>query len=80
MTVESPSAHGLMPKFRDVQIAAAMAVFLGSRLTRRRTPEDFRRFWDELTRRADARKRAETLAAVRLEHLRRQSQPTRVGG
>jgi hypothetical protein len=47
-------------------------VFPGSRLTARRTPEEFTRFWAELTRRADARARAETIAAARLEQLQQQ--------
>jgi hypothetical protein len=45
-------------------------VFPGVRLTGRRTPEEFAKFWAELTRRADARARAETIAAVRIEQLR----------
>jgi hypothetical protein len=44
-------------------------VFPGSRPTRCRTPDDFMRYCAELTRRADARKRGETIAALRLEHL-----------
>jgi hypothetical protein len=65
------SAHVQMPRFRDVQVAAVLATFPGSRLTRRRTPEGFRRFWDELTRRADARTHAASLAVVRLGELQR---------
>jgi hypothetical protein len=44
-------------------------VFPGSRLTARRTPEQFARFWNELTRQADARKRAETIGTATLERL-----------
>lgn len=53
--------------FGDVQAAAVLATFPGSRLTHRRTPERFKRFWDELTRQAEARTHAEMVAAATLE-------------
>jgi hypothetical protein len=53
-------------------------VFPGSRLTARRTSKDFTRYWDELGRRHLARKRAETIAASRLEQLQEQTRHTPV--
>ena len=53
----------------DGCVDAVMAVFPGSRLWRRRTPDEHARFWDGLTRQADARKRAETIGTATLERL-----------
>jgi hypothetical protein len=51
------------------------SVFPGARLTARRTPGGFKCFWDELTRQADARRRAETIATAQLEQWRRRHTP-----
>lgn len=67
--VAEPSAPARMPTSRDVQVAAVLAAFPGSRLSRRRTPQEFKRFWGDLARRADARQRAEKIAAATLERL-----------
>jgi hypothetical protein len=48
-------------------LVAVRAVFPGATLIRRRTPDDFARFWSELTRQADRCRRAEALAALTLE-------------
>ncbi len=52
-------------------IAHVIGTFPGSRVTRRRTPEGFKHFWDELTSRSDAHRRGETIGAARLEQLQR---------
>lgn len=66
------------PSFREVQIAAALATFPGSRHTRRRTPEDFERYWRELGRQANAHVQAEMVAMVRLKELQQQTRHTPV--
>jgi hypothetical protein len=62
----------VLPRFGDVQTAAVLATFPGSHLTCRRTSGEHAMVWDELGGQADARARAETMGAVRLEQLQRQ--------
>ena len=45
-----------------IGVLTVIPAFPGSRLTARRTPEEFRHFWAELGRLSDARKRADEIA------------------
>jgi len=53
----------------DAYADAVMAVFPGSRLRRRRTPDEHAALWRRLTRDADTRKHGEALATARLGQL-----------
>ncbi len=54
------------------------SLFPGARLTARRTPQEFTRYWSGLGRHHADRKQSETMAAVRLEQLQQQQRQTPV--